>query len=502
MERILRITVFAVMFFTVAHSVDAQQVLTLDDCRKMALEGNKNLQISQEGVKMAGYDKKIARANYFPKVSAAGTYMYNSRKLQLASDDQLYRLENAGTLAAQGLGNDITQAITDNISSQWLQELIINSEAFQSMIHSLPNIGVFQSLDAIGSEVADALVFDTRNVAAGIVSIEEPIYVGGKIRAYNKIAGYAQDLALSKLTAEQQDIIVTTDKAYWQIVSLANKLKLTENYVALLRTMSDNIDKLVSEGMATNADKLSVKVKLNEGELTLIKVQNGLMLSKMLLCQQCGLPLDSQISLADEKLEDVEIPAYQQEYTEDFIMQHRPELQSLTLATKIYDKKINIARSEYLPTVALVGNYIISNPSCFNGFQNKFGGMFNVGVVAKIPIFHFCEGANKVRKAKSEAEVTRLKLSDTKELIMLQVSQYETKIKEAEARLVMTTEKLSDAEENLRMATIGFDEGVIPSSTLNAAQTAWLQAHSDLIDAKIDVIMSNTYLKKATGNLN
>ena len=122
--------------------------------------------------------------------------------------------------------------------------------------------------------------------------------------------------------------------------------------------------------------------------------------------------------------------------------------------------------------------------------------------MAKVPLFHFGEGYNKIKKAKAESEIYKLKLDDTKELVMLQVNQYEKQIKEAEQRLTMTTEKMSDAEENLRMATVGFNEGMIPSSTLEAAQTAWMQAHSEYIDAKIDVIMANTYLKKAVGNLN
>jgi outer membrane protein TolC len=205
--------------------------------------------------------------------------------------------------------------------------------------------------------------------------------------------------------------------------------------------------------------------------------------------------------LEDENLDDVAVPAYTNEYTEEDIMNNRPELQSLTLATKIYDKKVNIARAEFLPTVALYGNYIVTNPSMFNGFETEFRGFYNFGVVARVPIFHFGEGYNKIRKAKSEAMITQLKLEDTKELVMLQVSQFEKQIKEAEQRLQMTTEKMSDAEENLRMATVGFNEGMIPSSTLEAAQTSWMQAHSEYIDAKIDVIMANTYLKKSIGVL-
>lgn len=496
----IKLTVLA-LICAQALTMGAQQVLSLQDCRDMALENNNNLKISQEKVNMAMYDKKIAFSNYLPKLTAQGTYMYNEKELQLLSDDKINTINTIGS-SIQGDVNGYVDPIIQNLmQNPLMSEIINNSPALQNLIQNIHHIGALEALDAIGHEITDEFYLDTHNVYAGIITLQEPVYAGGKIRAYNKMAHYAQDLAETQLTTEQQEVIVATDKAYWQIVSLANKEKLTENYVELLRTMSNNVDKLVEEGMATNADKLSVKVKLNDGELTLIKVQNGLALSKMLLCQSIGMPLDSDISLEDENLDDVIVPMYNNEYTEDDIMNNRPELQSLQLATKIYDKKVNIARSDFLPTVAVFGNYIVTNPSMFNGFETEFHGMFNVGVVAKVPLFHFCEGYNKVRKAKSEAAIYKLKLEDTKELVMLQVSQYEKQIKEAEQRLTMTTEKMSDAEENLRMATVGFNEGMIPSSTLEAAQTSWMQAHSEYIDAKIDVIMTNTYLQKAVGNL-
>ena len=489
------------LLLAMASPVVAQQVLTLQNCRDMALENNKNLKISQEKVNMANYDKKIAWANYFPTISAQGTYMHNEKQLQLLSDEKINTISTVGSTLQGDVNGFIDPAIQNLMQNPLMYQIIMNSPELQALIQDLHHLGALETLDAIGQEVSKNFILDTRNVYAGMVTVMEPVYAGGKIRAYNKMAQYAQDLAEMQLTTEQQEVIVATDKAYWQIVSLANKQKLTENYVELLRTMSDNVDKLVAEGMATNADKLSVKVKLNDAELSLIRVQNGVALSKMLLCQSCGLPLDSDIILEDESLEDVIIPAYNPEYTEDDIMNNRPELQSLKLATQIYDKKVNIARSEFLPTVAVFGNYIVTNPSAFNGFETEFRGFYNLGVVAKVPLFHFGEGYNKIKKAKAESEIYKLKLDDTKELVMLQVNQYEKQIKEAEQRLTMTTEKMSDAEENLRMATVGFNEGMIPSSTLEAAQTAWMQAHSEYIDAKIDVIIANTYLKKSIGKL-
>ena len=123
--------------------------------------------------------------------------------------------------------------------------------------------------------------------------------------AYNQITKDLRSLAESKLDMQQQETLATTEKAYWQIVSVANKLKLADSYAESLRTLDKDMDKMLAAGVATRSDQLSVKVKLNEAETALLKAQNGLTLSKMLLCQICGLSLDSIIVLADEKLDDV-----------------------------------------------------------------------------------------------------------------------------------------------------------------------------------------------------
>ena len=60
---------------------------------------------------------------------------------------------------------------------------------------------------------------------------------------------------------------------------------------------------------------------------------------------------------------------------------------------------------------------------------------------------------------------------------------------------------LEKAEENLRYATLGFKEGVIATSNVLEAQTAWLSAQSEKIDAQIDVKLTEIYLKKSLGTL-
>ena len=504
MNKVLKNSVLVIVFCAVSLTMPAQRMLTLDECRRLALENNKKLKVAEEEVDKARYEMYASYANYLPKVSATGTYMHNSRNLQLLSDENMAALNSIGTTAQGEIDayREQVLAVYNNDPMAVVSwALLQHDPTLNKLVTDLMSLDVEGSLNQIGEQVSDAFKIDTKNVIAGVVSVQQPIFAGGKIVAYNQITKDLRSLAESKLDMQQQETLATTEKAYWQIVSVANKLKLADSYAESLRTLDKDMDKMLAAGVATRSDQLSVKVKLNEAETALLKAQNGLTLSKMLLCQICGLSLDSNIVLADEKLDDVLVTNEVLHFSESEIEANRPELKCLGLANDIYAKKVAVVRSDYLPTIGAFGNYVISNPSCFNGFQNEFGGMWNFGVMAKIPIFHWGEGYNKTRMAKVEAKIQQYTYDDTKEMIMLQVRQCETQLNEADARLKQTREKLDDADENLRMATAGFREGVVASSVLDLARTAWLQAHSEYIDAKIDRIMAAVNLRKAAGVL-
>ena len=475
----------------------SQTVLTLQECRDKALENNQQSKISREKLAAAEYDKKAAFANYLPKVSATGAYLHNSENISLVSDDQSAALTNLGTNMATSIGSRLPGLMSDPA----LANIIQNSPAVQQMIGKLQTGEIATALNEIGADFAKEFEMDIANVYLGALTIEEPLYAGGKIRAYNKVTAYAKELAEAQMSGEDQKVIVSVDEAYWQIVSIANKLKLTEKYVELLRKLNTDVEKMRGEGLATQADQFSVKVKLNDGEMKLLKARNGLALSKMLLCQLCGMDLHTDIMLADETNENLTVPADTVIYTQEEIDENRVELKSLKLATEMYNQKVSIVRADYLPTVALLGSYTLTNPSAQNGFQNKFGDMLSIGVVARIPLFHFGEGMNKVNKAKAEARIAQYQLDEARNKITLQVTQYEQRIKEADSRLELASGNMENAEENLRMANIGFKEGYLASTSVLEAQTAWLQAHSEEIDAKIDKIMALVYLRQATGQL-
>lgn len=465
-----------------------QETLSLDSCRTLALANNKTLLMSNEKVNAAHYQRKAAFTNFLPKISAAGGYIRTSRELSLLSNAQKSTLSGLGT----SLGTPLQQAA----------EAI--SKIYPQLGGSLAALGesLTGALNNAGTAVVDALRTDTRNMYAGALTLTQPLYMGGKIRAYNKITQYAEALARQQHYSGMQEVILSTDQAYWQVVSLANKQRLAESYLALLQKLESDVDKMIAEGVATKADGLSVKVKVNEAEMTLTKVNDGLSLARMLLCQLCGLDLSAPIRLQDETEQDLApnvVPT--RDINMEAVYANRPEIRSLELATNIYRQKINVVRADYLPSLALIGGYIATNPSVFNSFENKFKGMWNVGVTLSLPIWHWGEGIYKVKAAKAEARIAQYQLQDAREKIELQVNQSAFQVREAAKKLAMAEKNLEKADENLRYANLGFEEGVIPASNVLEAHTAWLSAQSERIDAQIDVKLTELYLMRATGQL-
>lgn len=474
----------------------AQRVLSLDSCRNMAIANNKSLLIAKERMQKAHYDRKAAFTNFLPDFSATGTYMYFSDEISLLNDGQKSALNHIGSSLQQGL----TQAATPIIQhiAQTNPQL---AASLQQAIQSGKLDGMSTALNQLGNELTDALRTDTRNMWAGAVTLMQPLYMGGKIRAYHRITKFSEALARTQHDAQLQDLILNTDDAYWTVVSLSYKKKMAESFLDLVNRLDGDVEKMIREGVATKADGLTVKVKVNEAEMLLTKVDNGLALSKMVLCQLCGMDLDTKFTLTDEDRTDLQVSETVPDDAVQRAWTYRPELKSLDWANKIYEDKVRVVRSEMLPSLALTGGYLVSNPSLLNGFENKFRGMWNVGIMLSVPVFHWNEGIYKVKAAKSEVNIARLQQTEAQEKIELQVNQSLFKNTEAQKRLALSEKNMEKAEENLRYADKGFKEGVIPVTNVMEAQTAWLSAQSDRIDAQIDLKLAQTYLQKAMGTL-
>lgn len=470
---------FFIASVMLAIGVQASAQVSLDSCRNMALRNNKLIRMAQENLEGAGRLKQAARAAYLPGIDFTGTYLYNQHIINLLSEDA-----------------KLPTMSFDPTTGSYQYNLVKGPDGVPV---KNPDTGGY-----IPSEIAvipkEALSYDIHNVFAGAFTLTQPVYMGGQIRALNKIAGFGEKIASAMSNNVAQEIVYSVDEAYWTVVSLKEKKRLAESFVNLTDSLCRNVKLMLEEGVATKADLLSVEVRVNEANIALTKVSNGLVLSRMALAQICGLSPDIELQLTDEMLRYEDLQPAPVANMED-VYSRRQDLEVVRQSINLLKSRESLSLSEMLPKIAIVGAYSFSNPNVINGFEKRFGGGFSVGAMLQVPIWHWGGDYNRFRAARSATKAQRLLLEDLEEKVNLQVSQARFSLDEADKTYKMSVVNLDKAKENLYQAQLGFQEGVLTTSDVLAAQTAWLGANSEKIDAEIGIRLAHTYLSKVLGIL-
>ena len=105
-----------------------------------------------------------------------GAYMRTQKELSLLSDEQIQTISNIGTA-------------TGAQQQEALQQLGASNPMLGSLLQPLAGMipGLSAGLNGIGQGIVDAFRTDTRNMTLGTATQTQPLLMGGKIIAYNKI---------------------------------------------------------------------------------------------------------------------------------------------------------------------------------------------------------------------------------------------------------------------------------------------------------------------------
>ena len=438
-----------VITLSFAGQARAQRVLTLDSCRSLAKEHSRTLQQKDEEIKAAHAKKQQVMTNFFPQVAARGVYLHMQKELHLIDWDK-------------PLGH--------------------------------LNFLIPERLRHLGT-------VDLRNLWVGNVTAIQPLFLGGKIISGYKMASLAERLQGELRQTAETEVETKLDETYWQVVSLRSKERLLDQLVHLLKQTVKDVDASIDAGVATKADGLSVRTKLSEAEVKRSQVVNGLELSRMLLADLCGLSEDEPFTLAEEgHLQELLLstqtePIARDEDTEAAI-ERRSEIRSLRLVDSIYSKRVNMESASLFPKLYGVASYSTTNPNSFQGQKKEFAGQYYLGLMLEVPISDLFSGTFKRRQAKAEHRVKQLELAEARSKINLQIKQALRTADDARRAYTTALSAVKMAEENMRYAKAGYDEGVIPLLNYTMAQTAWMSAQDSLIDAQIRVLLTESKLKK------
>lgn len=485
-------TCFLAVFLLTIAPVTAQQVLTLDKCREMALEQNKKIRLAKEDTEIAAATKKIAATKYLPNISLNGGYLRTNKALKPIENDLFLPVVPFNTIDSK-TGAFNPASLQDPATA--LNTLVINPQTGKPMLDASGN-PVFKNYALLP---ADQLTFDNKNKYYARLSVTQPIFTGFKITEANNIAKHAENIAKENVILTQAEVLVKTDEAYWRVVSLQEKVKLANSYETLLNRLVTDLENMYAEGIIIRNDLLKAQVKQNEAKLKVMKAENGLELSKMVLAQIIGME-NEEIVLPEKAIDEDVYGIYGITNLENS-SEKRAEIVMLKEKLHIMESSKNIERSKFMPDILLTGGYGWMNPNPYNGLKKEFGGDWSVGVIVSMPIFTWGERKHNLQAANIKKQKVQLELDEARQMIDLQIRQNRYKYNEAIKKAELTNLSKAQAEENMKTANENLMEGRTRLTELLEAQVQWESASSEHIDALIEIKTTVSELKKSTGEI-
>ena len=428
----------------------AQEVYTLEQCREMALEHNKERKTSLLQGDKAKYDVRVYRAKFFPHLSAQGNFLFSQKKLEEHTPEiKLPTFPLAGTTPNGFVG-----------------------------IPAMP------------------ISFDLNKSWTAGVNLKQPLFMGGQIVSAYKMAKIGREMAEVNQQLTNAEVIFQTDNAYWTLLKVKELLLASQKYEEVVEHLLADIKNAYEVGMKSRNDMLKVQVKLNEARLQRRRAENGVTVARMNLCHVLGLPLVQEIEIVESSLDG---EAKGLPLVADVLM--RPEYQLLDKQMELKRQQIRLTRGDYLPKIGVSAGWNYYDAFKLNETKMFKGGSFSALFSVSVPLFQWGEGINRAKSMRAEQQIAELQRDDASEKMMLEMTVALNQVDESKLEVAMTTESLAQAEENLKISADQFEVGLETLTEHLEAQTLWQKAWAENIESKAQLRLNETKYLKASGQL-
>lgn len=316
-----------------------------------------------------------------------------------------------------------------------------------------------------------------------------PIFAGGQIYHGNKLAKLGVELSELQLRQTQNEVTLTVDQYYWNIVVLNEKLKTLQHVSALLEKICSDAKAAVDAGIKNRNDLLQVELRKNETQSVVIDIQNNIAICKMLLAQYIGTDMngfDVQTAVSNELSSPEQLYVNHNERLETTV-----EYQLLNKAVDASKLEKRLNTGQFLPMIALQGGYLYND---FMGpSQNSFVGMLNVS----IPISW--KAPFSVRKYKLRHQNAVTEFNNGSEQLMIRMQKAQIDLSNAYQQALIALNSIEQSEENLRLNEQYYKAGTSSMSDLLQAQQLYQQSCDKYAEAYSKYEISKTEYLQATG---
>ena len=432
----------------------SQELLTLEQCKELALRNNMQVKNAELTIEAAKEQKKEAFTKYFPSISLSGGG-FQANKPMMSVDMDL---------------TSVMSAVTPVIMWAMEQGAPIDPNALAALGN--------------GPMKIEAL----KNGVIGGVMLTQPIFAGGQIVNGNKLAQAGVEVRQLQKKITDSEILLTTERYFWQLVSMKEKMKTIENSEKMLDHILSDVKVAVEAGLTTRNDLLRVELERNKLESNRSKAENGLQILKMAFAQHIGLPA-GDFDIQQPEFNDVRLPIASGNDTT--LLQNRLEYQLLQKNVDIAKTQVNMEIGKNMPTVAIGAGYDYMNFDLHKnpGIKNDFGMLF---ATVSVPITDWWGGSHAIKRKKLEYRAAENTRQDNADLLLLQMRQVRDELNQAYQQILIAKKSIEVAEDNLKVNEDTYNAGVSILSDLLDAQNLLQQARDQYTEA-----VTQYYLKQA-----
>ena len=371
-------------------------------------------------------------------------------------------------------------------------------EAFSNYFPSINAMGMgFQSTDPkIEMATEQGTMGMLEKGVVGAVSASQPIFAGGQIINGNKLAKIGVEAAELQKTMANDEILLTVEQYYWQIVALEEKTKTIAEAETLLNRVHADVKNAVEAGLVNRNDLLKVELKQNELESGKLKLANGLKLSKMVLAQFIGV-LPDNFEVDKSLIENISL-LLNTNVDHQSALRQRAEYQLLDKNIEANKLQVKMEAGKNLPTVAVGASWSYTHFDKGSPLASeKDGGMLLATV--SVPITDWWGGSQAIKKQKIQVKIAENDKRNAEELLLIQMQQLRNDLEEAVQQVQLADKAIISALENVRLNADYYEAGTGLLTELLDAQNTLQQTRDQHTEAVTVFCLKLARYKHATG---
>ncbi len=330
--------------------------------------------------------------------------------------------------------------------------------------------------------------------------VTQPLYKGGAISAGIRAARIYTVLVDEQLRGTYQSVIYNTRKAYYDALLARELVKADDEAVRVASAHLDDVEKNFAAGMVASFDVLRSKVEISNLTAQQVQDQNRYHLAMTTLYNLIGVSQGSTAILSTPLVYEPFSTPDMAKAVQSAFMYHTDLLQG-ELNVRLLREALSVANSPFWPELHAVFNYLYARPEPNNPLLHDWGTDWSAGLQATYTLFEGFKAVAQAREAEISLRQSRVTLYDTEQRVLLQVRQALLNIEDAVKFVNSQKANVDQATEALRLARLGFNQGIRKQVEVDDALRALTTALANLAQALYNHQIAKLDFELATGTI-